>query len=170
MYILMQRILLNNGISLYPVEHLASLLFSEGEIPDHIKTLECSDTLMFKRKYNIDVSHDGTEEPVVPETFTEDKYEDLKPLLYAIKRDPSVSDEDHKSRLDIELDFFERSGNKQLLSLLLSMIDKFHDEDVVWGVGRGSSCASYVLYLLEVHDVNPIKYDINFTEFSKEET
>ncbi len=38
---------------------------------------------------------------------------------------------------------------------------------VVRGVGRGSSCASLVLFLLGVHHVDPVLYDIPFTEFFK---
>ena len=36
---------------------------------------------------------------------------------------------------------------------------------VIWGVGRGSSVASYVLYLLEVHQVDSLHYDLDPAEF-----
>ena len=38
---------------------------------------------------------------------------------------------------------------------------------VVRGVGRGSSCASLVLFLLGVHLVDPVLYDVPMTEFFK---
>jgi DNA polymerase III alpha subunit len=37
--------------------------------------------------------------------------------------------------------------------------------NIVWGVGRGSSVASYVLYLIGIHKVDSIKYELNFNEF-----
>ena len=49
-----------------------------------------------------------------------------------------------------------------------ALIDKFRNDGIVWGVGRGSSCASYVLFLLFVNDVDPVRFGINFSEMSKE--
>jgi DNA polymerase III alpha subunit len=45
------------------------------------------------------------------------------------------------------------------------MVDTFREEKIVWGVGRGSSVASYVLYLLGVHKVDSLKYNLNVDEF-----
>jgi len=45
------------------------------------------------------------------------------------------------------------------------MVDTFRKNNVVWGVGRGSSVSSYVLYLLGVHRVDSIKYKLNINEF-----
>jgi hypothetical protein len=64
-----------------------------------------------------------------------------------------------------ELEEYDRRGLMPLLRTLAYIIDTFHQKGVVWGVGRGSSCASYVLYLLGVHCVDPVKYNIPFSEF-----
>jgi DNA polymerase III alpha subunit len=40
---------------------------------------------------------------------------------------------------------------------------------VLWGVGRGSSVASYVLYLIGVHRINSLYYDLPIDEFLKED-
>jgi DNA polymerase III alpha subunit len=37
--------------------------------------------------------------------------------------------------------------------------------NIIWGVGRGSSVASYVLYLLEVHRVDSMYYNLDIREF-----
>jgi len=39
--------------------------------------------------------------------------------------------------------------------------------NIVWGVGRGSSVASYCLYLLGVHKINSLKFDLDIKEFLK---
>jgi len=39
--------------------------------------------------------------------------------------------------------------------------------NIVWGLGRGSSTASYVLYLLGVHKINSLYYDLSIEEFLK---
>ena len=54
-----------------------------------------------------------------------------------------------------------------MLDLLKYMIsvDFMRSNNIVWGVGRGSSVASYVLYLIGVHRVNSIQYDPGLREF-----
>ena len=72
-------------------------------------------------------------------------------------------------RVNIELEEYE---NRNLLILLKQMkyiVDTLRKEGIVWGVGRGSSVASYVLHLLGVHKINSIKYDIPLNEFFKGE-
>jgi DNA polymerase III alpha subunit len=39
------------------------------------------------------------------------------------------------------------------------------ENHVIWGVGRGSSVASYVLYLLGVHRIDSMFYDLDVSEF-----
>jgi len=39
--------------------------------------------------------------------------------------------------------------------------------NIVWGVGRGSSVASYVLFLLGVHKIDSMYYELSVDEFLK---
>jgi DNA polymerase III alpha subunit len=48
---------------------------------------------------------------------------------------------------------------------LIYVIDVMTEKNVVWGVGRGSSCSSYLLYLLGLHEVDPVKYEIEISDF-----
>lgn len=52
-----------------------------------------------------------------------------------------------------------------LLRTLVYIIDTFKQNNIVWGVGRGSSVSSYILYLLEVHDIDSVMYELEFSEF-----
>jgi DNA polymerase III alpha subunit len=45
------------------------------------------------------------------------------------------------------------------------MVDVMREQDIVWGVGRGSSVASYVLYLIGVHKIDSLYYDLDIAEF-----
>jgi DNA polymerase III alpha subunit len=45
------------------------------------------------------------------------------------------------------------------------LVDFMRENKIVWGVGRGSSVASYVLYLIGVHKIDSIQYDLDWTEF-----
>lgn len=54
-----------------------------------------------------------------------------------------------------------------LLRYLKYLVDTMRANNVVWGVGRGSSVASFVLYLIGVHKINSLSYDLDPTEFLK---
>jgi len=52
-----------------------------------------------------------------------------------------------------------------LLQWLKYLVDTMRANNIIWGVGRGSSVASYVLYKLGVHRVNSILYELSIDEF-----
>lgn len=73
-----------------------------------------------------------------------------------------------KDRVEQELRLFIQHGMFDLLFYLKYLVDTMREHNVLWGVGRGSSVASYVLYLIGVHKINSIKYDLDIHEFLKE--
>jgi len=54
-----------------------------------------------------------------------------------------------------------------LLRYLKYLVDTMRNNNVVWGVGRGSSVASFVLYKIGVHRINSLYYDLDPAEFLK---
>ena len=68
-------------------------------------------------------------------------------------------------RVGQELLLYQERNLFPLLRQLKYLIDTWRDNNIVWGVGRGSSVASYVLYLLGVHKINSIYYDLDIEEF-----
>ena len=60
---------------------------------------------------------------------------------------------------------FQERGLFDLLRYLKYLVDVMRDNQVIWGVGRGSSVASYVLFLLGVHRVDSLYYDLDPAEF-----
>lgn len=64
-----------------------------------------------------------------------------------------------------ELLMFQERGLFDLLRYLKYLVDVMRDNQVIWGVGRGSSVASYVLYLLGVHKIDSMYYDLDPREF-----
>lgn len=71
------------------------------------------------------------------------------------------------ARVDLELDEFEQRNLTDLLRFLVYFIDTIRTNNIVYGVGRGSSIASYVLYLLKVHRIDSLKYNLDIKEFLK---
>jgi DNA polymerase III alpha subunit len=70
-------------------------------------------------------------------------------------------------RVGEELLMFQERELFPLLKFLKYFVDTMRKYNVVWGVGRGSSVASYVLYLLGVHKIDSMYYDLDITEFLK---
>lgn len=68
-------------------------------------------------------------------------------------------------RVEQELELFKSYDRIDLLKTLIYIVDVFRKDNVVWGIGRGSSCSSYILYLVGVHDVDSIFYGLEITEF-----
>ena len=74
-----------------------------------------------------------------------------------------------KDRIDQELTLFIQHGAFDVLFYLKYLVDTMRENKIVWGVGRGSSVASYALYLIGVHKINSLKYNLDIREFLKEE-
>ena len=70
-----------------------------------------------------------------------------------------------RNRVSQELELFIKHDMIDLLHYLKYLVDTMNSNNVIWGVGRGSSVASYVLYLIGVHKINSIKYDLDIHEF-----
>ena len=66
-----------------------------------------------------------------------------------------------------ELLLYQERDLFNLLRYLKYLVDIMRKNNVVWGLGRGSSVASYVLYLLGVHRINSMYYDLDIKEFLK---
>lgn len=70
-------------------------------------------------------------------------------------------------RVGEELLLYQERDLFNLLRYLKYFVDTMRKNNVVWGLGRGSSTASYVLYLLGVHKINSLYYDLPIEEFLK---
>ena len=70
-------------------------------------------------------------------------------------------------RVQLELNEFEQRNLTDLLKFLVYFIDTVRTNNIVYGVGRGSSIASYVLYLLKIHRIDSFKYNLDIKEFLK---
>jgi hypothetical protein len=76
---------------------------------------------------------------------------------------------EEKTRVTEELKLYAQHNMIDLLKYLKYLVDTMRQNNIVWGVGRGSSVASYCLYLIGVHKVDSIKYKLDIHEFLKGE-
>jgi len=71
------------------------------------------------------------------------------------------------NRINQELDIFESKNLFIILKLMIYLVDFMKKNNIIWGVGRGSSVSSYLLYLIGVHKVDSLKYNLDIKEFIK---
>jgi len=72
---------------------------------------------------------------------------------------------EQKDRVTEELKAFAERDMILLLKWLKYFVDTMTKNNIVWGVGRGSSVASYVLFLMGVHNIDSLKYNLDWHEF-----
>jgi DNA polymerase III alpha subunit len=70
-------------------------------------------------------------------------------------------------RVEMELALYEARKLYPVLQLMIYIVDTLRKNNLVWGVGRGSSVASYILYLIGIHKIDSVKYNLNIEEFLK---
>lgn len=66
-----------------------------------------------------------------------------------------------------ELLMYDQRGMLTLLQYMKYLVDVMRKHNIVWGVGRGSSVASFVLFLIGIHRINSLYYDLDIEEFLK---
>ena len=73
-----------------------------------------------------------------------------------------------RERVVEELRLFAKYDMIPMLKTMKYIVDTLRKNNIIWGVGRGSSVASYVLFLIGVHKIDSIKYKLPIEEFFKE--
>ena len=91
-----------------------------------------------------------------------DKYYQINVLQWLLDK---CQNDEEKLRVQMEYDLFEKKKFIRVLQFLIYFIDTLRANNIVWGVGRGSSVASFCLFLIGVQKINPLLYNLDITEF-----
>tara|TARA_B100000941_G_scaffold288247_2_gene264805 strand:+ start:1080 stop:1586 length:507 start_codon:yes stop_codon:yes gene_type:complete len=94
--------------------------------------------------------------------YMPDEYKQLDIAEYVLSK---TYNEEQKQRVLTELKMFAERGMDNVLRFMVYLVDNMRKNNIVWGVGRGSSVSSYVLYLIGVHKVDSIKFKLDIKEF-----
>lgn len=84
---------------------------------------------------------------------------------------PTISPDEVKPRTERiveELNLYEKLGLIEVLRATIYIINTLEKNSCVWGVGRGSSVSSYILYLIGIHDVDSFEYNLDINDFLHE--
>lgn len=99
-----------------------------------------------------------------PEGETADSY--LKKLcLEKLPHRFKEANEIVKNRLDYELAMITKTGFADYFLIVQDFINWAKNQGIVVGPGRGSSAGSLVSYILNITDIDPIKYGLIFERF-----
>lgn len=98
------------------------------------------------------------------EWFMPEQYRDFDILSYLKSQ---CTTDIQLTRVNYEYELYITHGYGDLLKFLKYLVDFMTEANIIWGVGRGSSVASYILYLLGVHKIDSIKYKLDFNEFMR---
>lgn len=96
--------------------------------------------------------------------FTPKSYQDIDLRSWCLKK---CRTEEQKTRVNYEIDQFENRNMLPIMKHLIYCVDVWRQNNIVWGVGRGSSVSSYVLYLIGINRIDPLEFDLNIHEWLK---
>ena len=99
------------------------------------------------------------------EWFMPDAYKAINVYEYVLQKAETPCPKHIQDRIWEELDAFKERDMLNLLRYMIYLVDFMRENNIVWGVGRGSSVASYVLYLIGVHKINSIQFGLDWREF-----
>lgn len=156
---------------IYQNKDVIELMYNDINFLDKIIIEDTEETRKFEslsnltlNKYNPSVQDFDLEEfdkICQSDWFIPDEYKTLDIEKYLI----SICPKENFQRLVEELQEYKIRNLISLLKALKYLVDTLIKNNVIWGVGRGSSVSSYVLYLLKVHKIDSIKYNLDWKEF-----
>lgn len=106
-----------------------------------------------------------TEAPTTRDWFIPSEYKEMDIEAYLVDQCPKENYE----RLILELDLYKKNNMLDILKVMKYLVDTFRKNKIVWGVGRGSSVSSYCLYLIGIHKIDSVKYNLPISDFFKGE-
>jgi DNA polymerase III alpha subunit len=144
------------GVLNHGPEILTNCIADSSTVEQYRNTL-----LSEKLSYPVPREEIKSREWYIPET-----YKNIDVLQYCL--DKCTNDEEI-SRIKLEYELYVKYQMVDVLKSMIYLVDTFKKNGLVWGVGRGSSTASFILYIIGIHKINSLKYDLPIQEFFKGE-
>jgi len=93
-----------------------------------------------------------------------DKYKKINVLEWLLAK---CHTEEEINRVKHEYNLYSERNLIVLLQFFIYLVDYFRKNNFVWGVGRGSSVNSYCLYLIGIHRIDSLKYNLPIEDYLK---
>ena len=135
----------------FKIKENCNAILNDWILPHQYQTLDVTDYIISKLLATYDkVEHDKVEHDKVEHGNSDQAIREI--------------------RVATELSLYNKLGLHNMLRTLIYVINTLYEKEVIWGVGRGSSVSSYVLYLIGVHDIDSVKYDLDINDFLRIDT
>lgn len=148
------------------ISHMLTGKHETGCVIKNIEEFESYDTL-YPGKIKIETEYDTPEaahKHFSSVWFMPAKYHDIDILEYCLSK---VHTETEINRVKTEYQLFAERNLITLLRYFVYLVETMQTNNILWGVGRGSSVASYMLYVIGIHRIDSIKYNLDISEFLK---
>lgn len=165
------RIVWFDGKESVEPRRVPEIIFERGALPDFVTLIDDSVALYNKLSPTAPLRVRTSCERPPPATWFQSieaidvEREVAQHLASLLQTTPAALHEAYISRVSQELREYERRGMFPILRACLYVVNTFRERNVVWGVGRGSAVASFVLYVIGIHDINSVKYGLELSEF-----
>jgi DNA polymerase III alpha subunit len=146
------------------ISHLNVVFNEEIELFEKYQSMLLPETITFLDAPEEKLSFDEFHEKCAGEWIFPTIYQQIDVLSWLYDKCKTQQEID---RVNEEYALFEERELIMLLRLFIFLIDYMRKNKFVWGVGRGSSTSSYILYLIGTHRVNSIKYNLDIKDFLK---
>ena len=143
------------GVNNYPVFHQPPEL--ESKFKDNEDYLRHLCHIGMKDRYGLEFIPEGQrheEEPSSQEDQDKDEVEKQKDLALTLSR-----------QIDYEVGVIEKTGFLDYFLIVWDFIQWAREEGIPVGPGRGSGAGCLVAYLLEITDIDPIRFKLIFERF-----
>lgn len=167
------------GIPRFSNQNLIDLIYSGNIEKCHVVLCEPSDDI---EKFNSEMQRQGLPQlqQYIPidvdqktfdgvcqsEWFMSDEYKNISDeMLRGWLLDKCDKDNAKYNRVNQEFLAYKERGMLDLLRYMIYLVSFMRENNIVWGVGRGSSVASYILYLIGVHKIDSLRYNLDWREF-----
>mgnify|MGYP001160116554 FL=1 len=165
------------GQVMFTANEILDMIYSEHNIGRcNLPILETQKYNKFANFFNIPTKNDAEHIQESADIFHERKAStwnmpaqyknmDIEKFLSELLVSKNFTSSVYTNRLIDELEQFKKRDMVNVLKFLCYLMQTCKTHDIVTGVGRGSSVSSLVLHLLDVHQIDPVKYNLDYKEF-----
>jgi len=135
--------------------------------PEEVRKEGVKNTLRVARNCMVRIPEFETRSWHIPKfPGVDDSYRTLKKMaLKGLRSRGLENDERYVSRVKKELREFKRTGMSDFLLITQDVIEHAKKKGIRVGPGRGSVCGTLVGYLIGIHKIDSVRYDLLFERF-----
>lgn len=141
-----------DGFEYFMDEKDYAKIYTKSELQNTIEIVKCS-TFNLKEKRGTLLK------------YSENSFDELKENCYSALDKYNVNDQEHIQRLDYELGIINQMGYCNYFLLVQDYVKYAKENEILVGPGRGSAAGSLVSYLLNITEIDPLKYNLQFERF-----